>query len=148
MEDGEFDVVEFTSDQLNIPGNAGGAVFNTNEEVKDTEVFFVARTRTVTNGSAFRHDSGGRRFGSHFPWGNNRVFFDLGVCCGDARIDAPWGGSSSFLHTWNFVSESDNANFQAVYRDDELVVSDNTSCLLYTSPSPRDQRGSRMPSSA
>ena len=25
---------------------------------------------------------------------------------------------------------------------------DNTSCLLYTSPSPRDQRGSRMPSSA
>ena len=26
--------------------------------------------------------------------------------------------------------------------------SPNTSCLLYTSPSPRDQRGSRMPSSA
>ena len=24
----------------------------------------------------------------------------------------------------------------------------NTGCLLYTSPSPRDQRGSRMPSSA
>ena len=24
----------------------------------------------------------------------------------------------------------------------------NTLCLLYTSPSPRDQRGSRMPSSA
>ena len=24
----------------------------------------------------------------------------------------------------------------------------NVSCLLYTSPSPRDQRGSRMPSSA
>ena len=28
-----------------------------------------------------------------------------------------------------------------------LMKSDNT-CLLYTSPSPRDQRGSRMPSSA
>ena len=26
--------------------------------------------------------------------------------------------------------------------------SDNNFCLLYTSPSPRDQRGSRMPSSA
>ena len=25
---------------------------------------------------------------------------------------------------------------------------DNKTCLLYTSPSPRDQRGSRMPSSA
>ena len=27
-------------------------------------------------------------------------------------------------------------------------ISESSSCLLYTSPSPRDQRGSRMPSSA
>ena len=39
-------------------------------------------------------------------------------------------------------------------RSDEIyIVSqtndvNNTNCLLYTSPSPRDQRGSRMPSSA
>ena len=34
---------------------------------------------------------------------------------------------------------------------DQLITINNTnnqSCLLYTSPSPRDQRGSRMPSSA
>ena len=30
----------------------------------------------------------------------------------------------------------------------DLTSADNKSCLLYTSPSPRDQRGSRMPSSA
>ena len=30
----------------------------------------------------------------------------------------------------------------------ESVVNLQTTCLLYTSPSPRDQRGSRMPSSA
>ena len=29
-----------------------------------------------------------------------------------------------------------------------LYIPDNSICLLYTSPSPRDQRGSRMPSSA
>ena len=29
-----------------------------------------------------------------------------------------------------------------------LPFTQSTSCLLYTSPSPRDQRGSRMPSSA
>ena len=29
-----------------------------------------------------------------------------------------------------------------------VVLTDDTTCLLYTSPSPRDQRGSRMPSSA
>ena len=28
------------------------------------------------------------------------------------------------------------------------IKNDHYSCLLYTSPSPRDQRGSRMPSSA
>ena len=38
-------------------------------------------------------------------------------------------------------------------RDGELMVIHDptlkrTTCLLYTSPSPRDQRGSRMPSSA
>ena len=32
--------------------------------------------------------------------------------------------------------------------DDGTVKLLNKSCLLYTSPSPRDQRGSRMPSSA
>ena len=37
--------------------------------------------------------------------------------------------------------------------DSVLMVNDNNpelidDCLLYTSPSPRDQRGSRMPSSA
>ena len=30
----------------------------------------------------------------------------------------------------------------------QQVLSDYKGCLLYTSPSPRDQRGSRMPSSA
>ena len=31
---------------------------------------------------------------------------------------------------------------------DEDIAIDHITCLLYTSPSPRDQRGSRMPSSA
>ena len=30
----------------------------------------------------------------------------------------------------------------------DKVLADGNTCLLYTSPSPRDQRGSRMPSSA
>ena len=34
------------------------------------------------------------------------------------------------------------------YKDGRLIDQVNYSCLLYTSPSPRDQRGSRMPSSA
>ena len=36
------------------------------------------------------------------------------------------------------------------FQDDRFAVVGglSTGCLLYTSPSPRDQRGSRMPSSA
>ena len=36
----------------------------------------------------------------------------------------------------------------AVAMGAEAVISTHKNCLLYTSPSPRDQRGSRMPSSA
>ena len=35
-----------------------------------------------------------------------------------------------------------------VLGDTLVVYVDNSSCLLYTSPSPRDQRGSRMAGSA
>ena len=46
---------------------------------------------------------------------------------------------------------SDDAEFGAVILNDygEIEISNGIlTCLLYTSPSPRDQRGSRMPSSA
>ena len=33
-------------------------------------------------------------------------------------------------------------------KDVKLFLRNTNTCLLYTSPSPRDQRGSRMPSSA
>ena len=38
--------------------------------------------------------------------------------------------------------------YQEINTSKEIVVYCKTGCLLYTSPSPRDQRGSRMPSSA
>ena len=47
--------------------------------------------------------------------------------------------------------DGQGASFVASLGDQHMVrflVSDFGICLLYTSPSPRDQRGSRMPSSA
>ena len=41
----------------------------------------------------------------------------------------------------NFIEDS-------IKRQQFFGASDYSNCLLYTSPSPRDQRGSRMPSSA
>ena len=46
------------------------------------------------------------------------------------------------------VYRSDDGNFQNVSGAGGMSPADDQSCLLYTSPSPRDQRGSRMPSSA
>ena len=46
---------------------------------------------------------------------------------------------------------SETLTVAAPVTPDQVILPDpyvNTDCLLYTSPSPRDQRGSRMPSSA
>ena len=49
-----------------------------------------------------------------------------------------------------FVAGSDQAERDYGYELDERAYGHarTRDCLLYTSPSPRDQRGSRMPSSA
>ena len=46
----------------------------------------------------------------------------------------------------NYIVE--NINLESVFASYLIRMRKLESCLLYTSPSPRDQRGSRMPSSA
>ena len=51
----------------------------------------------------------------------------------------------------NFKETMDQLNSKKLKaKDNKYVVKENTNdtCLLYTSPSPRDKRQSRMPSSA
>ena len=47
-----------------------------------------------------------------------------------------------------FTSDLARAKETAYFLSDSPTVRENLSCLLYTSPSPRDKRQSRMPSSA
>ena len=76
------------------------------------------------------------------------------------RVAVEGGGCSGFSYKFDFA-ESANEDDLVITRDGATVVIDEMSlkflsgseidysnCLLYTSPSPRDQRGSRMPSSA
>ena len=42
----------------------------------------------------------------------------------------------------------DQTDLTAQFLEDRIAAIEAQTCLLYTSPSPRDQRGSRMPSSA
>ena len=57
-----------------------------------------------------------------------------------------WNGGTpkQFYEQSRFLADKGVVCFSADYR----VKSRHKVCLLYTSPSPRDQRGSRMPSSA
>ena len=56
---------------------------------------------------------------------------------------------TSILVSPNFNNNTENSitiiESQPVYSE---ILDCDVTCLLYTSPSPRDQRGSRMPSSA
>ena len=52
------------------------------------------------------------------------------------------------LHVDNELMGEIKLVHQAANPIETLFVVDSMTCLLYTSPSPRDQRGSRMPSSA
>ena len=66
---------------------------------------------------------------------------------------ATLGGCSSNPVSTERLSDfdiQDYSTFQvsAFAQSDDVRVSPFTSCLLYTSPSPRDRRLSRMPSSA
>ena len=70
---------------------------------------------------------------------------------GDFNYDATY-----YLPRRDEIAIKDDGTFEITQgRQDNLAASENPNklilyrvCLLYTSPSPRDQRGSRMPSSA
>ena len=58
---------------------------------------------------------------------------------------------SHFFKMFETILAKDIDAFESYMHPEFISVSEfemSTSCLLYTSPSPRDQRGSRMPSSA
>ena len=55
--------------------------------------------------------------------------------------------TSNKLHEFeNFIKQNKQDFRNLIFINISKPLSEN--CLLYTSPSPRDQRGSRMPSSA
>ena len=62
------------------------------------------------------------------------------IHCGLTGLGAPGPNDDHPLH-----GELPNAPFQKAWLELDHL---SKTCLLYTSPSPRDQRGSRMPSSA
>ena len=81
--------------------------------------------------------------------GNARpvIVFDL-----LARLLRHVYGDEAVTYVRNITDVDDKINARALENHGAEIASGqmslNEACLLYTSPSPRDQRGSRMPSSA
>ena len=66
----------------------------------------------------------------------------------DAETVSPPDGGLAYA-TQTTLSVSDTADIvSALKKRFPDIAEPHKDCLLYTSPSPRDQRGSRMPSSA
>ena len=55
----------------------------------------------------------------------------------------PWGSSGNSNNPWGSGGSNNNMDFE-----ESIKKARDRFCLLYTSPSPRDKRQSRMPSSA
>ena len=74
------------------------------------------------------------------------VVFALASCgsSGDVATD----DGDDLAQILQALEEAEAAEQSQVQSEGEVVPAESTGCLLYTSPSPRDQRGSRMPSSA
>ena len=84
------------------------------------------------------------------------------ILAGTIEITDPTTGDYTFTPETGFVGEAefgytvedssgktDTADVSIEVRDtNDVTDPTDSTCLLYTSPSPRDQRGSRMPSSA
>ena len=71
----------------------------------------------------------------------------LASYCNDLRQFGVWLEKSSSLNLIE-ARHSDLLEFLAYKVSIKVKANTTSRCLLYTSPSPRDQRGSRMPSSA
>ena len=77
--------------------------------------------------------------------GNNTGFPNKRAILNSPCFDLSNETEASFVFDYHMFGSADGGRI-------DLEVSDDNGatwiCLLYTSPSPRDQRGSRMPSSA
>ena len=94
-------------------------------------------------------------FGESSKWTSStrpRAISGNGTIVGGASPSSGGFNSCGFIYDGNEfrIFPVDKLDYSFVGMDSEgiAVGGGYHSCLLYTSPSPRDQRGSRMPSSA
>ena len=136
-------------DEANVffgPGNCYG-VIGANGAGKSTFLKIISGMKDATKGSVTVEP--GKRMAvlkqDHFEFDDVRVLDT--VLMGHQKL---WGLMQEKDAIYNKPDFSEADGIKASELEAEFAEMDgwNADCLLYTSPSPRDQRGSRMPSSA
>ncbi|MEM9024231.1 MAG: hypothetical protein AAGB22_10840, partial [Bacteroidota bacterium] len=96
----------------------------------DLFVYIVNKTNTIQSSSIFRETlSGGDRFGTHLPWSDANVYYDVGTCCGSSRISTNWGTVTGRYHFWTLASSTGTSTpsgtRKAIYRDGLPIVTND-----------------------
>ena len=75
-------------------------------------------------------------------------FFELGEVYPPTWPNKPPGLLERDFIIWDMYRKEHFPEFEKFYYNVPITLATLPTCLLYTSPSPRDKRQSRMPSSA
>ena len=108
----------------------------------DLQPGMIAITGETGAGKSILLDALSLTLGDRADYSRIRKGADRAEVCASFEVS-----SSPEVVTWLQDQQMDSDN-QCVLRRTISSSGKSSSCLLYTSPSPRDQRGSRMPSSA
>ena len=135
-------------------------VFRTAETANEQGIFQIHPSAPSTDyqnsiGLGYKHSDTDSLPGYYLYGATSQVIHKSGSTPLLAIRDQTWthiavtrtsGVQKLFVDGVQHVSRSDTKNYTTNHRI--CIGTYYNTCLLYTSPSPRDQRGSRMPSSA
>ena len=139
----KLDLTEPLARNLRVRG-----MFGSKQRVNQTVIVLKPRMKRKTFGFNTRI-----RFAAFFTSRPDNMMRCAILCGNDMKTGEYMCTNNTFDNTSDVTSDNtsdvkSNDTFDNKSDNTSEVTSDDKSCLLYTSPSPRDQRGSRMPSSA
>ena len=116
----------------------GSVASNDNDPEGDNQTVNTTPISSPTNGTVILNPDGTYTYTPDSDYiGNDQFIYQI---CDD--------GSPIACDTATVYLTIIEAQYPPVVIPNPLTILQDSTCLLYTSPSPRDQRGSRMPSSA
>jgi hypothetical protein len=106
---------------LTVPNAATGAFDSLTQNDAATVAFWqFGGAAQPVNQWTFLFDPG-RQLGSHAPWGDGTIYFDVAGCCGaNQRINKNEPDSTKYKGQWNHYAFVKNGTFTSIYQNGQL----------------------------